>query len=101
MTVTVPYRYIKPNIIIELGAVVMDTIKPKECAHDLRTVQHYLAQYDVDTSFYLRWFAKHNVGCDCEFILNIAAPLYDHVCNNAPEPSFLDDMFVRQAFDAN
>lgn len=101
MTVSVPYRHIKPDVIIELGALVMATIKPSECAHDLRTVQHYLSQYEVDTSFYLRWLAKHGVTCDCGFIADVVVPLYEYIHFDKQEPNFLDDMFKRQAFDVN
>jgi hypothetical protein len=94
MTVTVPWKYMKPDIVIELGALVMSTMKPSDCTHDLRTVEHYLAQYEIDASFYLRWLTNHGVNCDCEFVADIAVPLYEHIHYHKPEPWFLNDMFM-------
>jgi len=92
--VTVPYKYIKPSIIIELGALLMGELSsPSDCKHDLSITKHYLAQYDVDDIFYTRWLHKHGVTCDCCVIMDIAMPLYAYVHMGGLEPEFLDDMF--------
>lgn len=93
----VPYTYIKPSVIIELGALLMhDMASPADCKHDLSTTKCYLSQCGVDADFYVRWLHRHDVTCDCCVITNIALPLYAHVHMNGPEPEFLDDMFKRE-----
>lgn len=94
-TLTAPYKYIKPAIIIELGALLMNDMKsPKDCKNDLSTTKMYLAQMGIDSDFYLRWFGKHGVSCDCDVIMDIALPLYEHANLHGPEPWFLNDMFL-------
>ena len=92
---TVPYKYIKPDIIIELGALLMNDIKsPADCKDDLRTTRLYLAQFGIDAEFYLRWLSNHGVSCDCDVIVDIALPLYEHVHCGGMEPEFLNSMFL-------
>lgn len=93
--VTVPYKYIEPGVIIELGALLMNDIKsPADCKNDLRTTRLYFAQLGIDADFYLRWLANQGISCDCDVIMDIALPLYEHVHYGGMEPGFLNSMFL-------